>query len=209
MGRTYFSNARPVLKLLDAQEFTRMVFMLHRGKPKIQTRPHGLRIVIPYWFGWPMFSFMVLWTAFNLHFLYSERFIRATSDPRLYLAWPFSVFGLGILLWLILGRETISFEEPFIKVTRGILGIGPADSFAMSDVQDLRVGSFLDRRAPGGNWDASFVHAGIYFEYNGKTRSFSTEIWEVDAARIVEAIHMHYPGIVYTLSDTPEEWSHP
>ena len=173
-----------------------MFQIFHRGPAKIQADRIGVRIVIPYWFGWPSFAFMIAWTTFSASAAY--------SNPTLSLFGLFWVLGLVVLLWLRFGRETVSFDESEIVVRRGLFGIGPVAHFPFADVRDIRVGSHLDSRAPGGKWDPSFVHAGIYFEYRGKTQSFGNEILETEAARIVHAIQNLYPQLVYSSQEAPE-----
>src|SRR5215471_10783604 len=106
-----------------------MFQILHRGPAKIQADHTGIRIVIPYWFGWPVFTFMIAWTAFTA--------FAASSNATLSLSRLFLVVGLVVLLWLIFGRETVSFQESEMVVRRGLFGIGPVSHFAFPDVRDI------------------------------------------------------------------------
>ena len=182
-------------------------FVFHRQNSTIDHGPAGLRIVIPYWVGWPPFSFLLLWTCFAAYGAdenYS-RTLRGTADSlvwsRAYLGVIFVIIGICAILWMALGREVVSFAAGSVKLWRGVLGIGRSWSFNFVDVRDVRVGSFLDPKAQG-KWDASVVRAGIYFEYRGKLHSFGNELLESEAIKIVDAIRESHPHLVYTVIST-------
>ena len=123
-----------------------MVEILHRLSTRIQANPNSLRIVINYWLGWPVFAFMVVWTGFSVYHGYIDWVSRST-DSTIYIERAFSIFGIGMMFWLIFGHETIIFHEQSIKVFRGMFGIGWYYSFFIGDVHDIGVGSFLDPHA--------------------------------------------------------------
>jgi hypothetical protein len=147
--------------------------VFHRQHSQIHRDAAGLCIVIPYWFGWPLFVFMVFWTAFAADSAYQNHgsILRGTTDylawSRMYLSGAFVVIGIGVILWMTIAREVVSFRSESFTVCRGVLGIGRCRSFDFVDVHDVRVGSFLDPKARG-KWNPSFVRAGIYFEYRRK-----------------------------------------
>jgi hypothetical protein len=107
------------------------------------------------------------------------------------------------MLGMIFGRETVDFTQQSVTVSHGLFGVGPWDTLAISDIRDVRVGSVLDPVAQG-KWKASFVRACICFEYCGKSRFVCREIWESDAARIVDAIQQRYPELAYKPAEIPE-----
>jgi hypothetical protein len=98
----------------------------------------------------------------------------------------------------------MTFREQSIKVFRGMFGIGRYRSFSFSDVSGMRVGAFLDPHAQD-KWEPRFVQATICFEYRGKAKQFGNELGQIEGVRILEAIRQHYPQLVYTDANVPDE----
>lgn len=174
-----------------------MIWILHRRNTRIRAGLSGLRILIGYWLGWPVFVFMVFWTLFNASYS-----VNVSTDQTIYLQKAFSILGFAVMIWLLFGREAVTFHEHQITVFRGIFGIGRYRNFSLLDVHDMRVGTSLDPRA-GGKWDPSFVRATICFECREKTQRFGNELSQFDAGRILEAIRQHHPQLVYNHTDVP------
>jgi hypothetical protein len=106
------------------------------------------------------------------------------------------------LIWLIFGRETITFHSQAITLFRGMFGIGRSRTFSLGDVHDIRVGTWLDPRA-GREWKPSLVHVTICFESQAKTQRFGNELGRIEASRILEAIRQHYPQLVHASIEAP------
>jgi hypothetical protein len=91
---------------------------------------NGLRIVIPYWFGWLALTFDFFWTLFNIRFGYSEwlAISKAIAGPksfdRLHVSEAFSIFGLCVGLCLAAGREVVAMNDEHLQVRREIRGVG-------------------------------------------------------------------------------------
>lgn len=179
-----------------------MARVLHRRNVQIHAEPNRLRVVVPYWFGWPVLAFMVLWTGFSISLIRSEWHVPASNDTRLYIAWPFCVIGIALTLWQIFGRETVDLTQQSVTVSCHLFGVGPCQKFATSQVRDIRVGSYLDPNARG-EWKRAFVRACICFEYRGKSHFVADEIRESDAVRILCAIRQCYPELAYQPAETP------
>jgi len=183
-----------------------MVEILHRRSTQIEATSHALRIVIKYWLGWPVLAFMVVWTSFSVYHAYVDR-SNVSTDSTIYIARAFSILGIGMMFWLICGRETITFHEHSIWVFRGMFGVGWHSSFSVQDVHDMRVGSFLDPYARGKR-EPRFVRASLFFGYRGKTFRLGNELGELEAERILKAIRQWNPQLVYTPKDVPVEEFH-
>ena len=181
--------------------------VIHRQNSQIHREQTGLRIIIPYWIGWPPFLFMVVWTAFAAYAADDNRrsIVRGATDSlvwsRLYFGEACIVVGMCAMLWMTLGREVISFRAGSFTVCRGMFRIGSCRTFDFLDVKDVRVGSFLDPKAQG-KWDPSFIRAGIYFEYQGRVHRFGNELFESEAVEIVDAIRERHPQLVYEAIST-------
>ena len=173
-----------------------MVRILQRRNTRIQPGPSGLDISLTYWVGWFPFVFVVLWTLFWVSISTNP------TSPAKYLERAVSIPGFVTLIWWIFGRETITFDAQSITIFRGIFGVGRSRSFSLSDVRDMRVGTWLDPRA-GGRWEPSLVHAIICFEVRGKTQRFVNGLAQVEASRVLEAIRKHYPLLVFTNAGVP------
>jgi hypothetical protein len=150
-----------------------------------------------------VFAFMVCWTVFSLHSVYID-WTKTISEPEMYLPGAFSVFGIGVLIWLIFCRETITFQAQSITVCRGMFGIGRHRRFSSSDVHDMRLGSFLDPNALG-KWHPDFVHSSICFEYRGKTQRLGNELGQIEGQRIAKAIRQHHPQMFYAPANTASD----
>jgi hypothetical protein len=180
-----------------------MVEILHRRSTRIEATPEALHIVIKYWLGWPVFAFIVAWTFLSISHAYSDG-LSVSAGPTIYIGRAFSIFGIGMMLWLACGRETITFHQQSLEVFRGMFGIGWYSSFSTHDIHDMRVGSFLDPHARG-QWESRFVRASLVFGYRGKTRHIGSELGGPEAERILKAIRQWNPLIVYTPQDVPVE----
>ena len=175
-----------------------MTFIFHRGNAQIEAGPESLRIVVPYWLGWFPFLFLAVWTFATVGWT------GGSTGTEVFLERAFSALGVGMIIWLIFGAETVTLQAQSMTVWRGIFGIGPSYNFGLADVKGVRVGSFLDPNARG-KWDASYVRASVCFEYRGKPTFFGHEIQGSEAAHIVRVIPQYYPQIVYKSSETPDE----
>lgn len=170
-----------------------MVEILHRRSTQVEAAPDALRVIIRYWFGWPVFAFMVFWTSFNVS---QANWLNIGTDSTISVTRVFSVLGIAMMVWLVCGREAIVFDRQSIDVFRGIFGIGWHSSLSASEVHDMRVGSFLDPRA-GGKWEPRFVRSSLVFEYRGKTQYLGRELGQLEAERIIKAIREWDPQVVY------------
>ena len=119
-----------------------------------------------------------------------------SASPTRHFERALAILGLAVLIWLIFGRETIGLQSKSFTFFRGMFGIGRSRTFSISDVLDMRVGTFLDPRA-GGKWNPSLVRSNICFEYRGKTQRFGNELGRIEAERILRIIREYHPQIVH------------
>jgi len=180
-----------------------MVEILHQRSTQIEATSDGLIIIVDQWLGWPVFAFIVVWTSFSIYPVY-DYWANSGTGSIPYVERAFPILGTGMMLWLIFGRETMAFREQSIEVFRGMFGIGQYRTFSFSDVNDMRVGTFLDPHAQG-RWEPRFVRAMICFEYRGKPKRFGNELGQIEAVRILEAIRRRYPQLVYTDANMSDE----
>jgi hypothetical protein len=175
--------------------------ILHRRGISTTSDPSGLRVVIPYWFGWLVLTFVCFWTLLNIRFGYSEWLAISTgivgpkSFDRLHVSELFSVFGFCVGVCLAAGREVVAMNDEHLQVRREILGVGWSKNYALAEVKDIRAGCFLDPKA-GGKWNPDHVRAGLYFDYRGKVHSFGHELEMQDATRIEKLIAESFPDVV-------------
>ena len=148
-----------------------------------------------------MLSFILLWNYMNIEMGYhlwmdiSSGIVGPRSWTKLHLSEIFGVFGLGILLCLIGGKEVITIDPVRFRIRKDILGAGWYRNFQLVDVKDIRAGSFLDPKA-NGKWNPDHVRAGMYFDCQGKIYSFGKALTTMDAQRIEDAIRKACPRIV-------------
>jgi len=131
------------------------------------------------------------WTWLDI----SNGIVGPRSWTRLHLSEVFAVLGLCVLLWLAAGREVVTINPAHLRIRLGVLGIGWSRHYILTDVRNLRAGSFLDPRARG-KWNPDHVRAGLYFDYRGKIQSFGKEIVMQDALKIENAIRQTFQNIV-------------
>lgn len=148
-----------------------------------------------------MFSFILLWNYMNIEMGYglwmdiSNGIVGPRSWDKLHLSEIFGVFGLGILLCLIGGKEVITIDPVCLRIRKGIFGFGWSRNWQRADVKDIRAGWFLDPKARG-KWNPDHIRAALYFDSQGKIQSFGRELTTSDALRIEEAICKSFPQIV-------------
>lgn len=163
--------------------------------------PGRLRIGIAYWLGWVPFCFLLLVTcASGYEVRYERPFVRllgpqSLAAARLYLSEITLVMAGAALIWFVVGRELLLFENQLLTRRRGILGLGWSQAFELGDIRDLRVGTFPDFSAKG-KWNPAALHAVVCFEYRGKVQRLGNLLGENEAIRIVEAINRYFPDIV-------------
>lgn len=141
---------------------------------------------------------LAMWTAFGANFASENNLPSKDSSAlaRMYLGEAFVAIGICVMLWMMLGREVLSFRDQSIIVCTRFLGIRRCQTLDFSDVQDFRVGLSLDPRRQG-KWHPDFVHACIVFEYRGRARIVANELRQSEANDIVEAIRQYYPQLVF------------
>jgi hypothetical protein len=178
------------------------VFILfHRRNIAISNDLNGVRIAIRYWLGWQSFCFVAAWSLVNVRFGYFERLdisngiVGPKSWDRLHVSEIFAVLGIGLLVWLVAGREVVTIDAALVRIRREIFGVGWSRNYMVKDVRDIRAGFFLDPKA-NGKWNPDHVRATLYFGYMGKIQSFGNEIVMQDAVRIENAIRQVFPHIV-------------
>lgn len=175
-------------------------WILYRQRISASSGPDGVRIVIPYWNSGAI-GFLVLWTMVNANFGYlawrgiSHGCVGSQSWTRFHLSELGCVAGVGIVLWIVFGREVVTITQDLLCIRYQVFGLGWSKRFAQSDVQSLGASFFLDHRARG-KWDPALVHTELYFSYAGKIRTFGKDISTRDARRLVEVIHQSFPRIV-------------
>jgi len=187
-----------------------IIWIWHRRNVSTTSDLNAVRIVIPYWFGWPPLAFVVFWNLVNIQSGYwtwldiSNGIVGPRSWTRLHLSEIFVVLGFCVLLWLAAGREVVTINPANLRIRREIFGIGWSKHYILTDVRNIRAGSYLDPRARG-KWNPDHVRAGLYFDYRGKIQSFGKEIVIQDALGIENAIRQTFQNIV--LDRTPAEES--
>jgi len=178
----------------------KLFVILHRRRISTTSDQSGLRIVIPYWFGWLALTFVLFWTLGNIQVGYSEwlaiskGIVGSRSWDRLHVSEIFSVFGFCIALCLAAGREVVAVNDGHLQIRKEILGVGWSRTYALADVKDLRAGYFLDPKA-NGKWNPDHVRASLYFDYRGKVHSFGNELAMRDATRIETIIANSFPNV--------------
>jgi hypothetical protein len=154
---------------------------------------NGVRIVIPYWFGWGPFSFLVFWNLVNLQMGYwqwqgiSRGIVGPRSWDRLHLSEVFVLLGLCAVLWLAAAREVITVDPTELKIRKEILGLGWSKKHAVADVSWIRAGCLLRAKAAG-RWNPNHVRAALYFSSQGSVGSFANELSMEDAVGIERVI---------------------
>jgi hypothetical protein len=178
------------------------VFLIFHRKPAAASADsRGLRIVIPYWLGWPVFVFVILWTVMNIRSGYSEwldisnGIVGPQSWDRLHLSEIFAALGFFIVLLLATAREVITLDSVELRIRREILGVGYSRIYAVARVNRIRAGWFLDPKA-GGKWNDDHVRAALYFDYLGKVHSFAHELTIKDAVEI-ERVFQAFPDLAW------------
>jgi hypothetical protein len=176
-------------------------FLFLRRNISIISDLDTVRIVIPYWHGWPSLLVIVFWNIMNIqmgYWIWHDISI-GCGEPRswdkLHLSEICAVFGLCIFFWLVAGREVLTITSTQLRLRREILGIGWFRNYALSDVKDIRAGGYLDPGAKG-RFNFEHVTAGLYFDCGGKTYGFGNEITLKDALRIETDIRGAFPQVV-------------
>ena len=132
-----------------------MFVIWHRKVKSCSADSSGMRIVIPYWMGWGPFSFFAFWNLMNIQTGYwqwqsiSRGIVGPLSRDKLQLSEFFAVVGLSLLLWIASGREVISLDHAFLRVHRGVLGIGWSQKYPLTEAGVIRAYGFLDPKARG------------------------------------------------------------
>lgn len=179
----------------------KLLVSIHRRSFSIASDLRGLRIVIPYWFGWLALTVVLCWTLWNIQLGFrqwldiSKGIVGPKSWDRLHVSEIFSVSGFCIGLCLAAGREVVAMNDAHLQVRREILGVGWSRTYALADVKNVRAGYFRGPTA-NGKWSPDHATASLYFDYRGKVRSFGNELAMRDATRIEKIIANSFPDVV-------------
>ncbi len=175
-----------------------MVF--HRRWISVKDAPSNLRVGVHYWVGWLPFCFVLIWTTASILGTRAQWLIvkGGATDPlewtRLYFGEVCCFLGTIAIIWLVSGREVLTFENGTLIWRRETLGIGWSRKFVLADVRDIRVGTYLDPVAKG-KWKDSAVHASICFESRGKSWLLGNFLGTDEARRILGVIRQRHPEI--------------
>ena len=95
-------------------------------------------------------------------------------------------------MWMLAGREVISFKMPSLVVRRELLGLGRSQEFDLSLVKDLRASQEVlnSSNLSSGLRNFGFGGGAIAFDYGPKTYRFGAGLDEAEAKSVVEAIKL-------------------
>jgi hypothetical protein len=165
--------------------------------------PEGLEIVIPAQRNLVVLVFLGIWLVgwvtgevTTLAELLMDGPRRSEGVVLLWLAlWTLGgVFAGYMWLWMLVGKERILMGTSALRVKRDVLGLGPAHTYQLFRVRNLRVAT-----RPVGPRDtvvtprlARLVGGLIAFEHEGQTVRFGASIDEAEARMIVERMRQRY-----------------
>lgn len=96
------------------------------------------------------------------------------------------VFFIGIFLWLIGGRETVSIDNGEMTIGREILGIGNYKTYKITDIRYLTLNPRLDKDQWGQSRDKYLLKGGlIEFDYGLRTIKFASGIDMAEARHLI------------------------
>jgi hypothetical protein len=165
--------------------------------------PEGLEIVIPAQRNLVVLLFLGVWLAGWVMGELTTLADILKGGPRqpdglvlLWLAlWTVGgVFATYMWLWMLVGKERILMGTSVLRLKRDVLGLGPAHTYELFRVYDLRVAT-----RPVGPRDtavtprlARLIGGLIAFEHEGKTIRFGASLDEAEAQMIVDRMRQRY-----------------
>ncbi len=168
-------------------------------KAQIYQVPGGLHIVIPGWLNWGILVFLLWWLYLALRGIRSDLTKSLPADTNWsnigWIAlWAIHIFAvLGILVWMIAGREILSIDGTLLVLRREILGLGWSREFALGEVRNLGAMSELDLSARG-KWNPALLSTSMTFQCNGKTYRFGRGLDRIEAKHVMQAIRARFPS---------------
>jgi hypothetical protein len=180
-----------------------MIENTYNGRAKINSDGPGLIIRIPSKKNWFIILFLIAWLGgWYMGESSTIKELIASDDigeNGFLIFWLFGwtlggLFAIVVLLWTIIGQETIIVEQSILKLKKGLLDLGliskdydlqsiknfelsPVTSFIDMFAQSKKIGDFWG--VTGGN---------LKFDYGMKTIKFGIGIDEAEAKYLLEQI---------------------
>ena len=174
----------------------------YSGKAKIKFDGRQLKIIIPSKKNFLTIFFLVFWIAGMIFAFFTfpqDSDFYETGMPREFSFFWFFGWGIGgvfvavILFWMILGRETIIFENNICQIKKGILDIVLVNkSYEIKHIKNLELNpldtetNFLGQKRTGPEY--GFKGGKIRFDYGMKTKKFAIAVDEAEARFIIDEI---------------------
>lgn len=191
-----------------------MIEIPSNGKAKIDFDGIRLSIRIPSSKNWFIIIFMTVWMGgwflgetSAIHDLLSSDHIGIDSFMVFWLiGWTIGgLFALLVLIWSLLGQETIVIENGIFVVSKGILEIGLIKkSYDLNSIKNLELNPesagfdsfFGQKKKIGDFW--GLTGGKIRFDYGMKTIKFGIGIDEAEARFLIEEVKKHgfYKGTI-------------
>lgn len=174
----------------------------YSGKAKIRFDGRQLKIIIPSKKNVLTIFILVFWIAGMIfsYFMFSQDPDFFDSEmPKEFSFFWFFAWGIGgvfvavILTWIILGRETVIFENNICQIKKGILDFAFVNkSYELKLIKNLELNpadietNFLGQKRTGPEY--GFKGGKIRFDYGMKTKKFGIGIDEAEARFIIDEI---------------------